>query len=198
MFCNICYKMLEIKPFVKCYTRYNIQSCLVTQGLCPKCWKWKNSAFSRTPPPRIMWGSFTIVCPPLFVLLLSPTRPCFSISSIHRNIDHPPWYLWYPISVKSNICDICDTRPPSRYRPPTHWTDIWFWRAFLTLWMIFYVLHKFPRNFYILYFPTIAMHERGNWRGSYLFILTVLPPLQQLRFPYPCPISMSNMKTDLT
>ena len=49
--------------------------------------------------------------------------------------------------------------------------------------MIFYVLHKFPRNFYILYFPTIAMHERGNWRGSYLFILTVLPPLQQLCSP---------------
>ena len=48
-----------------------------------------------------MWSSYTIVCPPLCVLLLSPTRPCFSLSSIHhRNIDHPPWY---PISARSVI-----------------------------------------------------------------------------------------------
>ena len=113
--------MLEIKPFVKCYICYNIQSCLVTQACA------QNAGNEPTPhfQPRIMWSSYTIVCPPLCVLLLSPTRPCFSISSIHhRNIviAIPSQYRHGDttvISVISNICDIRDTRPPSRYRQPT-------------------------------------------------------------------------------
>ena len=35
--------MLEIKPFVKCYIRYNIQSCLVTQACA------QNAGNEKTP-----------------------------------------------------------------------------------------------------------------------------------------------------
>ena len=41
-----------------------------------------------------------------------------AISTTHRDICDIQ-YPWCPISVISNICDIRDTRPPSRYRQPT-------------------------------------------------------------------------------
>ena len=86
--------MLEIKPFVECYIRYNIQSCLVTQACA------QNAGNEKTPhfQPRIMWAAI-----PLFV------RQCVfcCLAPLGLASQYPQSTI--AISVISNICDICDT-----------------------------------------------------------------------------------------